>query len=167
MLSGCLIEDPPPLQKAKQTPPRLDYHGTRPLRNQVLVARAGESIPFTIPVTSEDAGEGLVGYLLLDYMSGNDIGSFMAAPSNLAPSTLDSDAERIFKFDWQVARVAAGCHRVTLLAAHTSTLFDLSNIVDTDDLAVADWWTNVDVTPENADMLQDCPDASHPQAVTP
>jgi hypothetical protein len=163
MFSGCLIEDPPPLQKAKQTPPRLDYQGARPLMDQIITAQSNERIPFTIPVTSEDAGEGLIGYLFLDYMSGVDPGTLLAFPNNLAPSTLNDTSERAFKFTWPVNPMLKGCYRITLLAGHTSTLFDPSNIVDSDDLAVAHWWANVNVTPDSSDMLRDCPDASRPQ----
>jgi hypothetical protein len=160
MLTGCLVEDPPPLERAKQTPPRLDHQGARPLLDQIIIATGNKPVEFSIPVTSEDAGEGLVGYLFLDYVSGENVGTFMAVPSNLAPSTLDDDSIREFKFTWLVPKEVEGCHRVTLLAGHVSTFFDLKNITNTADLAVAYWWANVNPTPENASVLRDCPAAS-------
>ncbi len=163
MLSGCIVEDPPALREATRTPPRLDNRGARPLLDQIIVARINDTIPFTIPVTSEDAGEGLTGVLLLDYLDDSSVPTVIAPYSNLAPSTLDDESERVFKFDWVVTRlVDPGCHRITLLAGHASTMFDLKNIVDREDLDVAYWWANIDVTPENANRLQGCPDASRP-----
>lgn len=162
MLSGCLIEDPPPLHKAQQTPPWLDYHGARPFRDQVLFVRRNENIQFTVPVRSEDAGEGLTGVLVLDYLAEEQPVPLVIAPySNLPPSTLDDPLPREFKLTWLV-RADPGCHRVTLLAGHTSTIGDQATIVDSRDLAVADWWVNVDVTPENSNVLLGCPEASRP-----
>lgn len=162
MLSGCLIEDPPPYAKPQQTPPRLNYKGAIPLLDQVIVTRTNETIPFSIPVTSEDAGEGLTAYLLLDYVIGQPI-EIVDQPSNLPPSTIDSNEERVFRFNWRVSKLLPpGCYRLTLLAGHTSTFSQLSNIEDTDDLTEAYWWANVDLTPENAGILRDCPDPSRP-----
>jgi len=160
MLSGCLVDDPPPLVAPQRTPPRLDYTKASPGLDQVMAINQGEVINFKMPVTSEDAGDGLAALLLFDY-DGVDflpltIGSFLPA-STLADTTL-----REFGIQWKVnGGIDPGCHRITLRVTHVgnirTTIFDL---VDQSDLAEAYWFANINVTPENANSLVKCPGAS-------
>jgi hypothetical protein len=158
MLPACLVEDPPPFTEPKQTPPRLDYAGATPLLDEIIVANNNDFIKFTIPVTSEDAGEGLTALLFLDYATGPQ--SEFIAISNLPPSTLDDPNERVFSFTWKVKRLTAGCHRFIVRAGHTTTMMDPNNVVNTADLAEAYWWANIDVAAQDANQLTDCPIAS-------
>ena len=55
-------------------------------------------------------------------------------------------------------RIEAGCHRITLRVTHLRNTYNA--VLDTKDLAEAYWFANVNVTPENAGSLVNCPKAS-------
>ena len=159
MLSGCLVDDPPPYPTAQQTPPRLDYTKASPGLDQVLVRSYPDLITFEMPVTSEDAGDELTAVLLLDYdgQGGEQLNS-----GHLPPSTLADTNKRVFSLPWLVPkRIDPGCHRITLRVTHLGNTGGTSNdVLDTKDLAEAYWFANINVTPENAGSLVDCPKAS-------
>src|SRR5688500_1094673 len=84
MLPGCLIEDPPPYTQPGKTPPRLDLQSAAPPLDQVMVHRRGDPIEFKVPVASEDAGDPVQGFLLLDYSGGvsADLVAFGQVPAS-------------------------------------------------------------------------------------
>lgn len=150
MVTGCLIDDPPPYAPPKQTPPRLEYHRAFPPLDRIIVARESELLPFSIPVTSEDAGEGLQAQLLVGEISR----SFKAIP----PATLD-DPPREISFDYQVSNdVRVGCHRIRIRVAHVSNLPDGDGApLDSNDLAEAYWLALLNVPPDQIGVgLEDC-----------
>ncbi len=157
MLPGCLIDDPPPYQEPQQTPPRISYPNVLPLLSEVIVARAGDTLAFSVPVSSEDAGEGLNAFLFRDYLS--DV--IYLASGTLEPSTLEDTQRLPLQFSWRVTGVPAGCHRLTLRIGHVSSLrtpsFPVSKPAD---LAEAYWWMNLDVDPALGNTLVKCPLAS-------
>jgi len=159
MLSGCLVDDPPPYPTAQQTPPRLDYAKASPGLDQVLVTSFPDVVTFEMPVTSEDAGDELVAILRLDY--DGQVGDQVSF-GHLPPSTLADTSRRVFSLPWVVPRkLDPGCHRLTLRVTHLrNTDRNFTNVLDTKDLAEAYWFANVNVTPENAGSLVDCPKAS-------
>lgn len=159
MLSGCLVDDPPPYPTAQQTPPRLDYTKASPGLDQVLVASFPDVVTFEMPVTSEDAGDGLSAVLLVDY--DGQVGDQVSS-GHLPPSTLADTSRRVFSLPWVVPRTLdPGCHRITLRVTHTgNTGRTYNDVLDTRDLAEAYWFANVNVTPENAGSLLDCPKPS-------
>jgi len=165
MLSGCLVDDPPPFISPQKTAPRLDYSKARPALNQLIVRSSGESIEFNVPVKSEDAGDPLVGNLLLDYSGEGSGGTFLAfAP--VSASTLDDPNERTLKTTWTVfpkTSISAGCHLFTLRVTHFSNLVQgqSDQLKDKDDLAEAYWLANINVTPGAAGTLVDCPMGSN------
>jgi hypothetical protein len=157
-LPSCLVDDPPPYAAPKQTPPRLDTVKALPLMNQILVANKGESIPFLIPVESEDAGQKLSCLLFLDYTGSGGWDRLDGTP--LAPATLD-DPPRTISLHWDVPNsIVAGCHRITLRVTHEPNLNvnDFPSVYDTHDLAEAYWWANVGVDAASAGLLKDCKD---------
>jgi hypothetical protein len=160
MLSGCLIDDPPPLVAPQQTPPRLDYTKASPGLDQIMNIKQGEVIPFKMPVTSEDAGDDLLAVLLFDY--DGLYGLPLTVGSFLPASTLADTNPRELGISWTViGGIEPGCHRITLRVTHVgnirTTIFDL---VDQSDLAEAYWFANVNVTPQNAGSAVKCPGAS-------
>jgi len=155
---SCLVEDPPPYTEPKQTPPRLDHAAATPLLDEIILANSNDIIRFSIPVTSEDAGEGLTAVLYLDYATGVD--AYPIDFSNLPASTLDDTNERAFSFSWKVKYLPPGCHRFIVRAGHASTMSDAENVVNTADVAEAYWWANIDVAAQDANQLVDCPIAS-------
>lgn len=162
MLSGCLVDDPPPFIAPRQTAPRLDYGNALPGLDQIIVKNSGDLIPFSIPVTSEDAGDPLVANLLLDYAGDGAIPDFLR-PANLPASTLDDQHERVFKLPWKVRDgVTPGCHRFTLRVTHASNVKEGEPelAINKADQAEAFWFANINVDPDDAGSLVDCPLAS-------
>lgn len=150
MLNGCLVDDPPPYTQPKRTPPRLDYHRASPLLDQVIVATANDVLVFSIPVASEDAGEGLTAQLFLD--------SGLANYQNLPASTLE-DRSRAARFSITVSpALTAGCHLFKVRVGHSSTLPNGDGqSQDPTDLAEAYWWANLNLPSDQAGMLINCP----------
>ena len=159
MLSGCLVDDPPPYVPPAKTPPRLDYSGALPGLDQIIVSRSNEVIDFRMPVTSEDAGDDLSAILLLDYRGDNTFDPIY--PVTLRASTLD-DNKRVIKMPWTVRPfLPAGCHRITLRVTHSSNVGERADqVIDKADLAEAFWFANINVDPEDANTLVDCPQAT-------
>jgi hypothetical protein len=150
MLSGCLIDDPPPYSPPKQTPPRLVYQAAEPPLDKITVAYTPRLLTFSIPVTSEDAGEGLTAQINV----GKGYGNFKAIP----PATLD-DPPRVIKFDYRVSSDdEAGCYQVRIRIAHASNLPDGDSApLDSNDLAVAYWQVLLNVPPDQIDVgIEDC-----------
>lgn len=164
MLSGCLVDDPPPFVAPRKTAPRLDHRSALPGMDQVIVTKAGELIPFSIPVTSEDAGDPLAANLLLDYAGDGSVPDFLR-PASLPPSTLDATEPRVIKVPWKVREgVPPGCHRFTLRVTHQSNVNkDAPELaIDKADQAEAYWFANINVDPEDSGLLVDCPGGGAP-----
>jgi len=161
-LPGCLVDDPPPFPESKQTPPRLDYHNALPLLDQIIVAHSGDDLPFSIPVASEDAGDGLSALLFMDYSGGR--ASPIVPGESIPPSTLDETNRMPVTLDWVVPKnvYSPGCHRLTLRVTHISNIDTniYPGVRDPADLAEAYWWLNLDADPAPGKMLVDCPLAS-------
>ena len=161
MFPGCLIDDPPAYTQPKRTPPRLAYHKAAPLLDQLITMKKTDSLEFTIPVASEDAGEELRAQLILD----GDLINYVSVP----PSTLD-DTSRVIRApagpsDFRHAD--PGCHRFTLRVAHASTLPSRSPPIDTSDVAEAYWWANFDLDEAEGNMLKNCPGPSRVESKDP
>ena len=162
MLSGCLIDDPPPYAAPTQTPPRLDLTKAYPPLDQVLVTNSGDLVHFTVPVTSEDAGQELTAILLLDYGGDGTYPDFLTS-APLAASTLDDPEDRVFTLPWLVRKpLTPGCHRLTLRVTHYANIDQAkpAEVVNKKDLAEAYWFANINVNPQTANALVDCPRAS-------
>jgi hypothetical protein len=162
MLSSCIIEDPPPYSEPKQTPPRLDLRRAAPPYDQVLIVKLGERVTFNVPVSSEDAGDKIIGLLLLDYAGQDDLTDI--ARGEAPAATLD-DVDRNLIVDWPVAASATkGCHRLTLLVTHRDNYFFGKGLTNKADSAVAPWNVFViDPDDQNVPAIVDCPVATTEQ----
>jgi hypothetical protein len=158
MLPGCLVDDPPPYPEPKQTPPRLDYGSATPPLNQIINARIGDFVTFTIPSTSEDAGDGLNAFLLLDY--NGEAMPFEVSHGEMPASTLD-DTSRFFEVPWLIRPgPMPGCHRLTLRVSHKANMpLSWSVLKNPKDLAEAYWWLQLDTPAGSTENLLDCPAA--------
>lgn len=158
MLSGCLVDDPPPFVAPKKTAPRLDYNKAEPGLDQLLVMNSGDLLVFRMPVTSEDAGDPLYASLLFDFTPGSTVvESPISVP--MPASTLD-DKTRVATLPLAVRPdIKPGCHRYTLRVTHQSNLVDglAYQVINEADLATAYWFANINVPPENAGTLVNCP----------
>lgn len=160
MLSGCLVDDPPPYAAPQKTRPRLEYSKALPSLKQVIVANSGDLLKFEIPVTSEDIGQELYALLFLD-----DVGNLQLNSGRLPASTLDDPNERKLSLLWTVRGpgvVQPGCHRIVLRVTHFSNIIPGTDneLFDKEDLDEAYWFANVNVSPEDANSLVNCPQAS-------
>jgi len=155
MLSSCLVDDPPPFPESKQTPPRLDYHAAQPLLGQFIFAQNGETLDFSIPVASEDAGDDLIALLFLDYSGG---AATRVAGIGVTASTLD-DTTRKVVLHWPVLGISPGCHRLTLRVTHNANLNTINSplVQNQSDLAEANWFAIIDADSAVANTLADCP----------
>ena len=158
MMPACLIEDPPPYREPQQTPPWLDLRRAVPLIDQVLVRTTGEHVPFNVPVRSEDAGDGLVAYLVLNWVGDGSDFKRVVAVAQVEASTLD-DVSRELVFNWSIdsVEVEDGCQRLTLLVTHRSNIDLELAMLDKGDLAMAVWWANINTDTAASGMLQNCP----------
>jgi hypothetical protein len=149
LLPSCLVDDPPAYSPPKRTPPRLDYHFASPSLDRLIVAKEPDTLLFRIPVASEDAGEGLVAHFFYD-------DTFLNYQS-LPASTLE-DRERYAKFAYPVLKENLGCHRFKMRISHASNLpSGTEPALDPQDVAEVYWWVNLNVAPEDAGTLNDCP----------
>jgi hypothetical protein len=148
MLTGCLIDDPPPYAEPKRTPPRLDYHRAWPPLDQVIVAKTPDLIPFSIPVASEDAGEELRTQLFIDDRITNY--------GRLPPSTLD-DTERKVSFSYRVEMRRGYCHTFKIRVGHASNLPEGEGPpLDTVDMAEAYWLAYLDLPSDQTTPIENC-----------
>jgi hypothetical protein len=159
MLSGCLVDDPPPYVPPAKTPPRLDYSRAEPGLDQLLILNSGDLVTFKMPVTSEDAGDPLYATVLLDYVA--DSAMFGPTVSSPMPASTLEDKKRVFSLPLSIwNKIEAGCHRFTLRVTHQSNLvLDKPGfqVIDKADLAEAFWFANINVAAEDAGKLVDCP----------
>ena len=163
MMSGCLIEDPPPYRQPQQTTPWLDLRLAVPFIDQVLVRDLGQTVAFSVPFRSEDAGEGLVAYLVLDLAGDGNDAKRQVAIVEVPPSTLDDPDRDPLTFEWTITEqdvAKEGCHRLTLLVTHQSNISRNLVVDNPNDLSTAVWWANIGTDPLDSGMLQNCPDAT-------
>jgi len=157
--SGCSADDPSSVAPQK-TAPRLEQSKALPGLDEVIVRSSGELIEFTIPVTSEDAGDPLRAQLLFDYSGDSSVADVLWS-GTMAASTLSDPKERVLSIPWIVRpAVAPGCHRFTLRVTHASNVDDdeLAELaLDKSDQVEAYWFANINVAPEDAGALVDCP----------
>lgn len=154
MLSGCIVEDPPPYTQPTQTPPRLDLRLAEPPPDQILIVEQGQMINFRVPFASEDAGETVDAVMLVD-------SSLKVDGRTLPGSTLD-DTSRAFDLVYP-GTAGLGCHRLWVRISHTANFvrFPDGVVIDETDVADAYWWLNViDVAAgEDGSILRNCPSA--------
>jgi hypothetical protein len=158
MLSGCLVDDPPPFIAPQKTAPRLDYSKAEPGLDQLIVTNSGDLITFKLPVTSEDAGDSLFASLWFDYTPD----SGMVEPSGSVPipaSTLENTKRAVTLPLTIRPDIKPGCHRYTLRVTHQSNVVEghPDRVINKADLAEAFWFANINVAPENAGSLVNCP----------
>ena len=154
---GCVIEDPPPYTQPTQTPPRLDlFTGLPDVGEVIVVPGPGSKIPFNIPVASEDAGDHLVAFLIVDYTNKLD----WVFADEVPPGTLDDSVDRAVEMEWTLDDgMTAGCYELTLLVTHSRNQNFESTIPgpfkDDRDVAKAVW--RLRVQPPDSETPIECP----------
>lgn len=156
MFAGCIVGDPPELGQPQQTPPFVDTAKTDPTPGRVIQLESGDNLPLTVPYRSEDAGEDLFATLWLDYeVEGERLITFRQLPAG----TLD-DGERQFSTSWTVPAPLSGCHQLTFVLTHLSSMDGTKPSSEAADVATVTWWLNVGDSAEEPNLLADCPGPS-------
>jgi hypothetical protein len=168
VFTGCIVADPPQYEEPKRTPPILGLSRAEPSPFWLVIidresnVQGNDQLLVTVPVRSDDQGERIWYSLYVDYKAQRPI--LLAGNQFEPPSTMD-DENRFLEAKLSIgAQVPAGCHQLTLVAAHESswesTTYQPSLDAPKEDIAIATWWMNVD--PENSDpyTLPSCPNQS-------
>lgn len=159
-LQGACLDTPPTYEAETQIPPFVIAAEVVPPLESVYTLAVNDRMRINVPFLSEDLGDALVGYILVDARTNQVAPQPTAGPFVLAPSTF-SDAQRAVdeEFSLDLAASALGCHTVTLVLTHESNL-SLGQPVDEARTARVVWWVNV-VDPatglETDALLADCP----------
>lgn len=160
LVTGCLVDDPPAYVAPQQTAPRIIGTRATPPLDQIIITQRNDVVNFSVPIVSEDAGEVVMGRLVIDF---DENASF--EPLNdgiIPPSTLD-EGERNLQIAWTVrSGYTPGCHRITLRVSHLGNFVSGPRVIDRSDIDEIYWFSNIDVTPQNANALVDCPRPSLP-----
>ncbi len=148
--AGCLYPDLPAYETPEQTPPIL--FAPLPPATEVLSVTSGDVVNINVQLRSEDAGEGLMGVLYLNYqVQGRE--KWKVGFTLLSPGSFEE--ERTVAIDWLVPeRSAAGsCEQLTLLVTHLSNLAN-NEPVDDADVSTVTWWVSIN---EVALPISECP----------
>jgi hypothetical protein len=164
LTTGCLVADAPTYGPPQQRPPVINFDRVTPSPYKLLVIEPNSPAQtFTVPVRSEDAGEALVGTLVVDWQQPNQV---QVHEHDIPPSSFD-DVEREYKVEWPLdPRVDVGCgHTLTALIMHESNFDDVLDLPKPNvewDVASVTWQLNVvsDVSdPTQRDVIVVCPSA--------
>src|SRR5205814_527512 len=110
-----------------------------PRLDQLIITDSGKTVDFSVPVSSEDAGDALYAALFVDFSPGDDPERSLKLPA----STLD-EGERTLHLSWRArADIKPGCHRITLLVTHLSNWITGADVVNKADLDEAYWFANI------------------------
>jgi len=137
--AGCLYPDLPAYETPEQTPPIL--FAPLPPATEILSVVSGEVVNINVKLRSEDAGEGLMGVLYLNYqVQGRDkwrVGFTLVSPGSF-------EDERTVAIDWLVPErsQAGSCEQLTLLVTHLSNL-ENNEPVDDADVSTITWWVSI------------------------
>jgi hypothetical protein len=148
--SGCIVAEPPTLDAPQKTPPFLFLNEADPSITAIKKVAPDTTVPISVPVRSEDAGDQLFGSLFVDFGSTNELSVDQGL---LPPSTLDE--KRVISMNWRLRPTDAGCMQLTLLVTHLANLDEGFRPRDSADLALATWWFQVGDVPFASDK---CPE---------
>lgn len=126
-LSACLVTSTPNFEERNRTPPFLLSETADPDTRLIHVYNLDEtgSVTFGADVVSEDAGDKVLGHLVLDYgfrLEGGDPTPYrnrIGLDASVKPATID-DPPRTLAVTWNVKSldISPGCHNFALLATH-------------------------------------------------
>jgi hypothetical protein len=163
LLTGCLIDDPPPYRAPPRTAPRINGLRVQPPVDLIITYPPGstEGISFRIPITSEDAGDPVQARLFVNYAN---IASSTQPFERLPASTLD-EGERTASFTWfPDFSSPPGCYRLIVRVSHESNWRGAAELYDPSDVDEVSWFAKIFVEAPASSTLVDCPfPSSNPQ----
>jgi hypothetical protein len=149
-VNSCIVSEPAEYGVRAQTPPFLaaDAASLSPYHTHSL--NVGDTLNISVPLRSDDAGEGLFALLILDR---NVVGKHtLLSFSEIAPGDLlDTGRSVTVSMSPQVE----GCHSLTLMVTHRSNLNSSNGSIDAADTATITWWLNIE--DKGTTLLGDCP----------
>jgi hypothetical protein len=155
---GCL-DTPPTYEAETQIPPFIISAMVQPPLGSVYPMSIEDQLRIVVPFLSEDLGESLVGYILVDERAGPVAPSPAVGPFFQPPSTF-SDTTRSVSEDFTLPTgLAVGCHTVTLVLTYESNM-SLGVPLDEYRTARAVWWVNIlgsTDAGEQSSPLEACP----------
>jgi hypothetical protein len=157
--TGCLVADAPTYGPPQQRPPVINFEGVTPSPYaRVLIDDSTPSHVYTVPVRSEDAGEPLVGTLVVDWQQPNQ----QQVHEREIPASSFDDDDRSYQVEWRPnSLVTRECgHTLTALIMHKSNFDDDTNLPKPNvewDIASVTWQLNVYPDEMEPDVIGVCP----------
>jgi hypothetical protein len=151
-LCGCL-EDPPEYVASTRIPPVVNYSQVVPPLSVVHeVDSSADSIHLTVPFRSEDLGDDVLAFALLDTVPGRE--PLVVGESRLPGASFEILSRSV---DMLVTEFGEpGCHTLTLLLTQTSNAPNFRFEVPDETLATRlVWWISVRTAGEDV-LLSDC-----------
>ena len=157
LTTGCLVADAPEYGPPQQRPPVINFEGVIPSPYDLLVIEDQALRTFTVPVRSEDAGEELVGTLVVDWQQPP---SQLQVHDREIPASSFDDVSRSYQAEW-IPDITPGClHTLTALIMHKSNFDDGPDLPKPNvqwDVASVTWQLNVVSDPDQGGVIVVCP----------
>ncbi len=147
--TGCLIAESPSYGEPRRTAPVIDDLSVFPQPTSVIkLTSAEKDLSFSMTVRSEDAGEDVLGVLVLDYKVMDPKREQSLGVCAQLPSRAADQPKPLTCTYTPDGRLERGCHSLTLFVGHASS-FNLTKgvpipEVSDDDIAAITWFIQVD-----------------------
>lgn len=161
LTTGCLVADAPTYGPPQQRPPVINFEGVTPSPYDLLVIEPNTPAQtYTVPVRSEDAGEDLVGTLVVDWQQGPS--RQLQVHDREIPASSFDDVKRSYQAEWSPeSGVTPGCgHTLTALIMHKSNFDDGPDLPKPNvqwDVASVTWQLNVVSDSNQGGVIVVCP----------
>lgn len=160
LTTGCLVADAPTYGPPLQRPPVINLEGVTPSPYRLqIINEPVTAQTYTVPVRSEDAGELLVGTLVVDWQQPSE----RQVHEIEIPASSFDDVERSYRVTWapDTRVIEPGCgHTLTALIMHKSNFDDNTNLPKPNvewDIASVTWQLNVVPDPNQGNVVVVCP----------
>jgi hypothetical protein len=156
--TGCLIAEAPDYGAPRRTTPIIDRLSVFPEPAFMVELYDDEPKPFVMTIFSEDAGEDVVGSVVLNYGTNREE-RFLTV--RISPRAADQPKEmRITLRTPDDVAIPKGCHSLTVFVMHFNSydiLTDLPRNGSDGDVATVTWW--LDANKDQPGSPLPCPTA--------
>jgi hypothetical protein len=161
LTTGCLVADAPEYGPPQQRPPVINFEFVTPSPYDLLVIEPNAAAKtYTVPVRSEDAGELLVGALIVDWQQP---ATQLTLDDREIPASSFDDVSRSYQVETRLDPrvVTPGClHTLTALIMHKSNFDGVLDVPKPGvqwDVASVTWQLNVVADPAQGGVIVVCP----------